>query len=32
LGLAAWIALIALAVIVVLVLVSIVFWPKDNSF
>jgi len=31
-GLAAWIAVIALAVIVVLVLVSIVFWPKDNSF
>lgn len=27
-----WIALLALAAILVLVVVAILFWPKDNSF
>ena len=27
-----WIAIVALAAILVLIGVAIVFWPKDNSF
>ncbi len=27
-----WIALLALAAILVLIVVAILFWPKDNSF